>query len=254
MKGEGEIRDAVVLLAGAGSRLLGARGAIPKPLVPVLGRPLIAHILRALDGVGVRSVHGVVGAGADDVISGIADCLPPPMTFNRIDNRQWQLQNGVSVLAAAPAVDRPFLLVMGDHLFEPAILRRLIDDADRRRLTLAVDRKVGGIFDLADATKVCTEGRRIVSISKNLATYDAIDTGVFLCSPELFDYLERAKVRGDCSLSDGVQLMANDGKAEATDIEDAWWQDVDTPAMLQRAEESLPDSLRLTADAPLAGG
>ena len=56
------------------------------------------------------------------------------------------------------------------------------------------------------------------------------------------DYL-RAMVDGDCSLSDGVRLMARERKVAAVDIGDAWWQDVDTPAMLHRAEETLPELL-----------
>lgn len=239
----GNIHDAVILLAGAGSRLTSA-GATPKPLVPVLGTPLIAYVLHALDSAGVRTIHGVVGANADDVVRGVAERLPARMSFNRIDNPNWELQNGVSLLCAAPSVDGPFLLAMGDHLFDPAILRQLMDQADPDRLNLAVDPKIDCIFDLADAMKVRTRGGAIVAISKTLMPFDAIDTGLFLCSREIFDYLERAKANGDCSLADGVQLMASDGKAAAVDIGDAWWQDVDTPAMLQRAEEELPDSLR----------
>jgi NDP-sugar pyrophosphorylase family protein len=55
----------------------------------------------------------------------------------------------------------------------------------------------------------------------------------------MFDYLRRAVKDDDCSLADGVRLMAADGKVQAIDIEDAWWQDVDTPEMLARAEEEV---------------
>jgi len=48
--------------------------------------------------------------------------------------------------------------------------------------------------------------------------------------------LRRVLKDGDCSLADGVRLMAEEGNALAVDIGDAWWQDVDTPEMLQRAE------------------
>ncbi len=249
-----EITDAVVLLAGAGSRLSTARGPLPKPLVPVHGRPLIAYVLHALATVGVRTIHAVVGANADDVVRGAMECLPDGLRLNRIDNPHWQMQNGVSVLCAASAIDRPFFLTMGDHLFEARILHRLLDIAAREHLSLAVDRKIDGVFDLDDATKVRTEGRAITAIGKDLSEFDAIDTGVFLCSPLVFTYFERAKVQGDCSLSSGVELMAREHKADAIDIGGAWWQDVDTPAMLARAEQQLPDSLRVIPDAPLIGG
>jgi choline kinase len=230
------ISDAVILLAGAGSRLLSARGSVPKPLVEVAGQPLISYVLRALESVGVERVHGVVGSNADEVITGLEACLPNGMAFKPIHNPEWHKQNGVSVLAAARAVDRPFLLTMGDHLFEPQILHELLARADFERLNLAVDRRVASIFDLADATKVRTINGDIVDLGKNLTDFDAIDTGVFLCPTAIFDYLERAKTNGDCSLSDGVRLMARDGKAAAIDIGDARWQDVDTPEMLAQAE------------------
>ncbi len=44
------------------------------------------------------------------------------------------------------------------------------------------------------------------------------------------------KKDGDCSLADGVRLMASDGKVRAIDIGEAWWQDVDTPEMHAHAE------------------
>jgi 1L-myo-inositol 1-phosphate cytidylyltransferase len=239
----GAIRDAVVLLAGAGSRLTN-RDAPAKPLVPVLGTALIAYILRALESVGVERVHAIVGAHGDEVIRGVKESLPVRLTLNRIDNANWKLRNGVSVLCAADVINHPFFLTMGDHLFDPAILHALTARAECSGLNLAVDRNVDRVFDLDDAMKVRTAGEQIVAISKTLHEFDAIDTGLFVCAPEIFEYLERAKVNGDCSLADGVQLMANDGKARAMDIGDAWWQDVDTPAMLERAETTLPESLR----------
>lgn len=236
--------DAVILLAGAGSRLATTHGAVPKPLVEVCGRPLISYILQALESVGVSTVHAVVGSNAEEVIEGVEANLPGGLTLNAIHNRAWQKQNGISVLSAAGAVERPFLLTMGDHLFDPSILQVLLESADHSCLNLAVDRRIDAIFDLNDAMKVRTERNRIVEIDKKLTRFDAIDTGLFLCPLELFDYLEKARVQDDCSLADGVRLMARDQRANAIDIGDRWWQDVDTSAMLRRAEECLPLTLR----------
>ena len=92
------------------------------------------------------------------------------------------------------------------------------------------------IFDLDDATKVRREGDRIVDIGKEIAEYDAFDTGMFLCSPALFDILESVKKEGNCSLSDGMRMLGRNGRLRAFDIEDAAWQDVDTPEALAYAE------------------
>ena len=244
--GNGTVTEAVVLMAGVGSRLGAQSGVIAKPLVAIAGRPLISYTLEALAELGVRTVHAVTGATSERLAAELAPLVPAALTLNTIVNHEWQKQNGVSVLCAEGHVTGPFLLVMGDHFFEPVVLERLLLGADREQVNLGVDRKVSSIFDLDDATKVATENDRIVAIGKHLQEYDAIDTGAFLCSEVIFDYLRRAqRSRGDCSLSDGIRLLARDGKARAVDIGDAWWQDVDTPEMLARAEQ---DSARLLRD------
>ena len=87
--------------------------------------------------------------------------------------------------------------------------------------------------------KVQTDGDRIVAIGKTLKEYDAVDIGLFICPREIFDYLERSKLNNDCSLADAVRLMAGNDKVRAIDIGASWWQDVDTPEMLQHAEEDM---------------
>ncbi len=223
-------------MAGAGSRLNGARGDLPKPLVPVGGRPLISYAIDAFAEAGVQRLHVVVGANGDSLGKELRSLVEPRMTLHAISNPDWQKQNGISVLCAEGVVQAPFYLAMADHLFDASILQQLRARADLQKLNLAIDRKIKSIFDLDDAMKVQTSGDRVVAISKTLAKYDAIDTGLFLCSNAIFHYLYRAKHDGDCSLADGVRLMAAEDQVQAIDIGDAWWQDVDTPEMLARAE------------------
>ena len=236
------ISEGVILMAGEGSRLRGSDKTFLKPFVPVLGRPLISYTLDALIGAGIKTVHFVVGYESERVTAQVKQLIPPRLSTSFIDNRDWQKQNGVSVLAAAHSVRSPFLLAMSDHLFDHAIVDLLIESSDPNLLNVAVDRKLHSIFDLEDAMKIRTRGNKVIRIGKGLRDYDAIDTGLFVCSLEIFDYLERAKSDtrgGDCSLADGVRMMAADDKVRAIDIGDAWWQDVDTPQMLQHAEKEI---------------
>lgn len=236
------ISEAVILIAGQGSRLRGADKTLLKPMVPLLGRPLISYTLDALGSAGIHTVHFVVGFEGDRMIAEIKQLIPAGMSGSFIENRDWRKQNGISLLAAASHVREPFLLTMGDHFFDDAISERLLDDFAPTLLNIAIDRKLDSIFDLDDAMKVQTCKSRITAIGKDLQEYDAVDIGLFVCPLEIFAYLERAKsadVRSDCSLADGIRLMAMDDKVRAVDIGESWWQDVDTPRMLQHAEEHM---------------
>src|SRR6266542_2351043 len=244
------ISEAVILMAGEGSRLRGADKTFLKPFVPVLGRPLISYTLDALFHAGIKTVHFVVGYGSERMIAQVKQLIPSGVNASFIENRNWRKQNGISLLAAAGHAGAPFLLTMSDHLFDDAMVGRLLDNFDPGLLNIAVDRKLDSIFDLHDAMKVQTRRNRIIGIGKDLREFDAIDTGLFVCPLEIFDYLERAKsdsCQNDCSLADGLRLMAGDDKVWAIDIDESWWQDVDTPEMLQHAERQMAKSPKAPA-------
>ena len=231
------ISDAVILMAGSGSRLVAGGHILPKPLIPIGGRTVFSYTIDALTKAGIKTVHVVTGRNRDVLLAGLIQLIPAGVKLNPIHNPEWQKQNGLSVLAAAPYVSAPFFLTMGDHLFQPSIVERLLNEADASELNLAIDRKLSSIIDPEDAMKARTRSDRLIAIGKDLRDYDAIDTGLFVCPTEFFDYLERSKRDGDCSLADGVRAMATDGIVRAIDIGEAWWQDIDTPEMLAAAEK-----------------
>ena len=233
------ISDAVIIMAGSGSRLVAGGHDLPKPLIQIRGHAVFSYTIDALQRAGIKTLHVVTGFNSDTLLNGIKPLIPAQMKFNAIHNPEWQKQNGVSVLAAKSHVSSPFFLTMGDHLFQPSLVDLLLRDARENELNVAIDRKLNSIFDPEDAMKVQTREDHIVTIGKDLRSYDAIDIGAFVCPLSFFDYLERAKHDGDCSLADGVRAMAADGKVRAIDIGDAWWQDIDTPEMLMAAEKLL---------------
>ena len=236
--------EAVILMAGSGSRLRGSDETFLKPFVPVFGRPLICYMIDALIHAGIKKANFIVGYQSGRMIAAVKELIPSELEPCFIENRDWQKQNGISALAAANHMTAPFLLTMSDHLFEQSIVDLLLRDATADQLNLAIDKKLDSIFDLNDAMKVRMRGDQVVAIGKDLSNYDAIDTGLFVCPQEFFDYLERAKRNGDCSLADGVRLMAADDQVRGIDIGAAWWQDVDTPEMLACAEQHLRTGTR----------
>jgi choline kinase len=236
----GAVRDALVLAAGNGDRFNnGTRRS--KLLQPILGQPLILRTLTTARAAGITSFEFVVGYEADAVRAAIEGCAPSDVSIGFTLNPDWHLENGLSALAARPRfLDRRFALLMGDHLFEADVLSRLLRTTpERDESLLAIDTRPAPPEVAAEATKVRLQNSRIVAIGKDLEEYDALDTGLFVCSPSLFPALERARHAGDTTLSGGIRQLAALGLMRGVEIGDAAWYDIDTPADLQTAEHLL---------------
>jgi 1L-myo-inositol 1-phosphate cytidylyltransferase len=233
------VNQCLILAAGNGSRIASVAGGVPKPLVPLCGVPLLEHVMAACREAGVERFVIVAGYRADLIRRWLSGRSTDGASVTLIENLEYHKANGISALAAKAELNQPFLLLMSDHIFEPktakALLRQPLADDE---VILAVDSKIDSVFDLDDATKVQRRGNYIVGIGKDLSTFDALDTGMFLCSPVLFDRLESARKGGDCSLSDGMRKLAQDWKLRAFDIGDGHWQDVDSPEALAHAENT----------------
>ncbi len=244
----GPARTGVVLAAGFGSRLAGVVDETDlKPLTPVAGRPLIVRTLEGLERAGCDRVVVVLGYQPDAMRDGIEAAYDGPLDLVFVVNERYELSNGVSVLAArehlAPdgGAAGPFVLTMADHVIGDEVMDLArVHTPDPDGATLLVDAKLATIFDMDDATKARVESGRIVAIGKELDAFDAVDTGVFVCTDALLDALAAVEAEtGDASLSDGVRQLAQAGRMRALDIGDGWWQDVDTPEMLAQAEAVL---------------
>ena len=133
--------------------------------------------------------------------------------------------------------------MMADHIFEGGILDRLAKQGTKSRgVTLAIDRRLdNSLIDPEDATWVKTDADgRIEAIGKTIPDYDAVDCGAFLATPELAAAIQAAITEGKSgSLSDGMQRLADAGRAATMDIGDAWWIDVDDPRAHAIAEQAL---------------
>lgn len=234
------VSRAVILAAGNGDRFHNPTHD-SKLLQPLLGQPILLRTLDAAYDAGIRSATVVLGYQADRVRALAEAGKPRGLEVSFAINPEWRLENGVSALAARSSVgSNRFALLMGDHVFEPPVLQRMLrlDVADGESL-LAIDARPVPREVADEATKVRREGSRIVAIGKDLAEYDALDTGVFVFSPVLFDALERSRALGDTTLSGGVRLLAARGLMRGVEIGDATWCDIDTLSDLAAAESAL---------------
>ena len=246
---------ALILAAGLGSRLR-RQTKTPKPLAKVLGLTLAERVICTMLDAGVRRFLVTLGHEADTVRSHFSEIAQRRgVTVDFVEAEDWARGNGASALAAKGRTgEGPFFLVMIDHLFDPRITQALANDPPAPgELRLAVDRDKTAIFDLDDVTRVKIDDGRIQAIEKLRDDWDAGDTGVMLCTPGLFEGLERAAARQEHGLSDGLRELAGEGRAGVVDVTGLSWLDVDTPEALREAERRLMhDQGRKTRDGPVS--
>ena len=198
--------------------------------------PLIVRIIRALEKGGAREIGVVVGHLGEDLTSGLSD-YEHRAKLSFFPNEEYEKPNGTSVLKARDFVTGPTLLLMSDHLWSPGLLSSVGSyPVAERESVLGVDYRIDDCFDLDDATKVQVRGDRITRIGKELDDYNALDTGLFLITPALIEALDTVNGPEGCSLSQGVAVLAAEGRMKAADIGDATWIDVDTPETHAEAE------------------
>jgi 1L-myo-inositol 1-phosphate cytidylyltransferase len=230
-------KKCLILAAGNGTRLRAVSANLPKPLVSFRGRPILEHIVTRAQEAGVEEFVIVLGYRGNLIRDWFERNWRGTARFTWVENPDYHKSNGISALKARHALRENFLLLMADHLFEAETARTMLQQPlARGEVVLGVDPKLDRIFDIDDATKVRRVGEWIVAIGKDLEEYDAVDTGMFLCTPVLFHDLDSATTDGNCSLSDGMRRAVSQGRLRALEIGDADWNDLDTPEALAHAE------------------
>lgn len=245
----------VIIAAGRGERISGKCDS--KPLLPLLGLPLIERVILTAHKTGVDEFYVITGYNREKVEHHLFQFSKSRnIKITCIANEDWEKGNALSVLKAANAVqDAPFLLLMTDHLFDENILSDLIKiPIASDEITLGVDYSISTnkFINISDATKVQTRNGKIIDIGKNINNYDAYDTGIFLCSPAIFTAIKKSLQKGDDSLSGGVRQLAANGKAKAFDIQGRFWIDIDDETAYKKAEQTLLNSLKKPTDGPIS--
>ena len=228
----------LIIAAGRGSRL--AHLFPLKPLIPVAGTALLERVMAGAAAAGIDEFVVVSGQGAGEIGRSVADIAGKrKLAATVIFNPDWEKENGLSVLAAQPALKNEFVLLMADHLFDKRILGALLAAPIRPgQAILAVDFRISDHphVDLDDVTKVQVRDGRIAAIGKTIPAYNAFDTGIFRCTPGLFAGLAESVRRGDFSLSGGIRVLAEKGNALVLDSGGRFWIDVDDERALKLAE------------------
>jgi len=242
---------ALILAAGLGMRQ--KENGDSKPLIPLLGLSFIERVILTAKKSGIKGFHIVIGYKGKRIQKYLGNGKKLGVNIDYIYNDEWRKGNGISVLKAKDLIQEPFILLMADHLFDYKILNALqkqtIEDDG---CILCVDKNHHKYLDMNDATKVFIEDGQIKDIDKQLDDYNGIDTGIFLCTPAIFDALEESIDSGNDSLAAGIKVLAKRFKMKTFDISDKYWLDVDDNGALKNAKSLLLEKLKKNTDGPIS--
>jgi choline kinase len=243
--------QAVILAAGRGERLRPLTRRVPKAMIPVAGRPILGRMLAALAKAGLRSIVLVLGYRAALIQRYVTQ------EFARLDVRF--LRNPIyartntlySLWVARSAVEgRPFLLLDGDLVFDPAILRTLLRNG--RGNLIVCDRS-----RILDGEAVHVFGNRdgnIVRIGKDAdGSGQSLGESIGLAriggkaSRQLFGVARALLRRGARAqyYEAAFQRVIQEGMRFVTlDVGKSKWVEIDTPWDLHRARVFLNGSAK----------
>ena len=233
------VSKAVLLAAGRGTRMQSLTDDCPKPMLPLQGRPLLAHQIERLEEAGVRQILIVTGYRAE-IVEQHFEAHPPASAEIRYRRQQQQDGTGsAAVLARDFAGQDPFLLTYGDILVEPAVYQSLfarMAGAEAALTVKEVDDPYRGGAVYVDGDKVT---RIIEKPPHGTSTTRWVNAGVYCFGPSVFEALDRIQLspRGEYELTDAVVQMVNKGVLFAWLPIDGFWKDVGLPEDLPEAAE-----------------
>ena len=252
------IQKALILSAGQGKRLLPYTQDCPKCLLPFNGRTVLEWQIASLAANGIRDVTVVTGFHADAVDAVLAarpdDGVRVETRFNPFFEVADNL--GSCYIGREAMLDGPFVLINGDTLFHPELLKQAMLQLSGD-ITVTIDRKPR--YDDDDMKVSCSDGC-LTTIGKHLTedVANAESIGMLFFSAtggETFAHAVKTALRDPAGLKrwylSVIDGLASEHEIRVAEIAGQAWCEIDFPMDMAAAGEL---TAQLRRDASLRDG
>jgi bifunctional UDP-N-acetylglucosamine pyrophosphorylase/glucosamine-1-phosphate N-acetyltransferase len=207
--------QAVILAAGLGTRMRPLTNDTPKPLLKVLGRPLLEYNLEALKEF-VDEIIIVVGYKSEMIKSYFGHSFKgKPIRY--VEQKE-QLGTGHALLCAEPMIKDRFIIILGDDFAAAEVIRKAV----MHRLCV-VARKVGdperfGIVETSNGYVTGLEEKPARPKS------DLANTGIWVMDRKIIELMKRQgkSKRGEYELPDALLELIKTEKVSCEAITEGW--------------------------------
>jgi bifunctional UDP-N-acetylglucosamine pyrophosphorylase/glucosamine-1-phosphate N-acetyltransferase len=209
-------------------------------MLPVAGKPVLEHIIDASLDAGIKDFLIVTGYREEM----IRDYFGMGKAGINIDYVTQEEQKGTAhaIGCAGGKTDGRFIVLNGDMLISPALIRRLVNRKEKAVITVKQveePRHFGVILTDGDAvTRIIEKPPEPVS---NLA-----NAGIYLFDEEIFDYIKKTgeSPRGEFEITDTLQMLIDDGHSVGYEEMTEEWIDIGRPWDLLDANKVLLSGMK----------
>ena len=219
---------AVVMAGGEGTRLRPITASMPKPLLPVVNRPVMEHVLRLLRHHGLTDVVVTVQFLASLVRDyfGDGDELGMSITYA---TEEVPMGTAGSVKNAEDALrDGTFLVISGDALTDVDLSEVIEFHREKKAMVTVCLTRVANPLDFG-ITIVDDEGRVERFLEKpswGQVFSDTVNTGIYVMEPSVFEHVPLDEASDWAA--DVFPLLLKEGLPVYGYVAEGYWEDVGT--------------------------
>ena len=237
------IKAAVILAAGKGSRISNTANYVSKSLLKLYDMTLIERSIFNLNHkLNVQKFYIVTGYNHDEVHDFLEELKTKiNVEINIVFANEWEKGNGASFLSISNIVKEDyFYAVMCDHLFNDSFFETIAEkNIENNKSYLAISKTLSQFNELNDATKVKIKNGNISHISKSINEIDGFDTGFFVINSQIFKHIDNMSDEKNISLSSLMQKIADNNHLCCIEVPAQSWMDIDTKEDLEKAKDFL---------------
>jgi mannose-1-phosphate guanylyltransferase / phosphomannomutase len=232
---------AVLMAGGSGTRLRPLTCDLPKPMVPILNRPIAEHIINLLREHQIKEIIATLHYLPDVMREHFGDGADFGVQMTYAVEEDQPLGTAGCVKNIAELLDRTFLVISGDSITDFDLTAAIkFHRSKQSKATLVLTR----VPDPMEFGVVITdENQRINRFLEKPSTSeifsDTVNTGTYILEPEVLDYLP---VDRECDFSkDLFPLLLEKGEPMYGYVAEGYWCDV---GQLDVYREAQYDALR----------
>lgn len=221
--------DAIILAAGEGKRLRPFTETMPKVMLPIANKPILAYVVDALAKNAIDRIIIVVGYKKESIMEYFKGYSIPIIYVTQ----EKQLGTAHALLQAKDLINGSFIVLSGDNIISPKDIQQLLQD-DSEYALLIKENPNPSKYGV-----VTVDGNLLIDIKEKPSMEETrrfISTGVYKLPLSFFDDVTQSITEGTYAITSTVESLVQRGKKISV-IQADLWNDIVYPWDLIKVNE-----------------